>query len=242
MPDRLTAPSTLTVTIRVRFGIAYIALISSFALTALASPAMAADHHFNGTEGDPLEATANEDQVFTPTTGGTQGFICHEVAVTGEVEAETAGSLTVEPEYVGGSCFTEENGEETTTKAFIEASGCHYTLQGATTEGNPTGGEHANLSIVCPAEESISIRVTTFNLGCVSIPPQTISDSVRYEDLGNGDVKVIPTAHGIESTTEGVCEGKEGSIEVSVGHVTVTRPGSGGHSPPSFSMAREINA
>jgi hypothetical protein len=35
---------------------------------------------------------------------------------------------------------------------------------------------------------------------------------------------------------------KWGSPDVSVGHVTVTRPGSGGHSPPSFSMAREISA
>jgi hypothetical protein len=33
-----------------------------------------------------------------------------------------------------------------------------------------------------------------------------------------------------------------GSPDVSVGHVTVTRPGSGGHSPPSFSIAREISA
>jgi len=33
-----------------------------------------------------------------------------------------------------------------------------------------------------------------------------------------------------------------GSPDVSVGHVTVTLPGSGGHSPPSFSIAREINA
>jgi transposase len=35
---------------------------------------------------------------------------------------------------------------------------------------------------------------------------------------------------------------KKGSIDVPVGHVTVTRPGSGGHSPPSFSIAREISA
>jgi len=37
-------------------------------------------------------------------------------------------------------------------------------------------------------------------------------------------------------------EAKKGSPDVSVGHVTVTRPGSGGHSPPSFSIASEINA
>ena len=35
---------------------------------------------------------------------------------------------------------------------------------------------------------------------------------------------------------------KSGSPDVSVGHVTVTRPGSGGHNPPSFSIAREISA
>jgi len=33
-----------------------------------------------------------------------------------------------------------------------------------------------------------------------------------------------------------------GSIDVSVGHVTVTRPGRGGHNPPSFNIAREISA
>jgi hypothetical protein len=33
-----------------------------------------------------------------------------------------------------------------------------------------------------------------------------------------------------------------GSPDVSVGHVTVTLPGSGGHSPPSFNIASEISA
>ncbi len=35
---------------------------------------------------------------------------------------------------------------------------------------------------------------------------------------------------------------KSGSPDVSVGHVTVTLPGNGGHSPPSFSIAKEISA
>lgn len=35
---------------------------------------------------------------------------------------------------------------------------------------------------------------------------------------------------------------KEGAPDVSVGHVTVPLPGRGGHSPPSFSIAREISA
>ncbi len=37
-------------------------------------------------------------------------------------------------------------------------------------------------------------------------------------------------------------QGKKDSPDVSVGHVTVTLPGRGGHSPPSFSIAREISA
>ena len=42
----------------------------------------------------------------------------------------------------------------------------------------------------------------------------------------------------------GLCLGGAfwGSPDVSVGQVTVTRPGRGGHSPPSFSIAREISA
>ncbi len=35
---------------------------------------------------------------------------------------------------------------------------------------------------------------------------------------------------------------KKGSPDVSVGHVIVTLAGRGGHNPPSFSIAREINA
>jgi hypothetical protein len=35
---------------------------------------------------------------------------------------------------------------------------------------------------------------------------------------------------------------KTGSPDVSVGHVTVTLPGRGGHNPPNFSIAREISA
>ena len=200
-----------------------------FAFAAFASAASAVEHHFNGTAGDHPFVTANEAQVFTPTTGGSQGFICHEVEVHGEIEEATKTSVTVEPEYVNGSCFTEENGVETTTKAFVSTNECHYTFEGLTTSGNPTGGEHAEVKLTCPAGKAIEIKVTAFKLSCARIGEQNIADAVRYEDLGNGEVKVIPTAHGIQSTTVGAaCEGKEGGNSHNngsyTGSVTVGAP------------------
>ena len=185
------------------------ALAMAFAFAAFASAASAATHHFDGGAGETLSVVTNENQVFTTTTGGTQGFICKGVAFNSTLEVATSTSVTVEPLYT--NCHTEENGVETTTQMTLTTNGCHYTFQGLTTSGNPTGGEHANVELSCPeGAAGMTTDVTAFKLRCTNVPPQTIAHAVRYEDLGNGQVKVIPTAHGIESKTEGVCEGKEG--------------------------------
>jgi len=75
------------------------------------------------------------------------------------------------------------------------------------------------------------------------------------EVFGRGPGRELPPReHGVYLFTEtgrhlyvgrcGLTEraAKRGSTDVSVGHVTVTRPGRGGHNPPSFSIAREISA
>ena len=72
------------------------------------------------------------------------------------------------------------------------------------------------------------------------IPEQTI-DGITYDNVTTeSDVMAVEiTLNDAQVTTT---QTKTGSPDVSVGHVTVTLPGSGGHNPPSFSIAREISA
>ncbi len=61
--------------------------------------------------------------------------------------------------------------------------------------------------------------------------------NLQYKECGSLSIKMNNCTYNVLGAPE-----KRGSPDVSVGHVTVTLPGSGGHSPPSFSIAREINA
>ena len=197
-----------------------------FAFAAFASAAPAATHHFDGSPGDAFEVVENSNQVFTFTTGGSIGFVCHEAMPGGEVEEETATTLTIDPAY--DDCFDEWNGEELSSRPNLRSNGCHYTFQSTTLEGNPTGGEHAGLEIGCddPETPGMTTTVTALELPCVLIPPQTIEHAVRYEELEEGSVEVDVTAHGIQSITETVCRGSEGANETSQVHANGSYSGS----------------
>jgi hypothetical protein len=188
-----------------------LALATAIAFAAFASPASAVEHHFTGQSGQNITVDSNNLLVHTPTTGGTEGFSCNKVGASGNLPAVTNTSLTVELSY--SECSTH-NG----LSATVNSMKCHYTFQGLTTTGNPTGNEHANVEIKCDtagAEEpkGTTTRVTIFNLACSRVPPQTLKHAVRYtgrSDTNPDGIEVQTTAHGYESITEGECKNKEG--------------------------------
>jgi len=205
-----------------------LALVAVFAMSVVgASAAQAASHHFDGTVGDALEAHALTTQIFKPVTGEPKQFECTEIKVAGKVEEATATSVTVEPLYSGCTAFTPP---ETTVSASVKPNGCHYRFTGVTTTGNPTGGEHATVDVICPEGKEIEIRVTGLNLKCSTVPAQEVKDAVRYEeDSSNpeGAVIVKATAHGFESkTVESLagCGTETHTNGTYVGEATVTAP------------------
>lgn len=196
-----------------------VALAVAFAFAATATAASATTHHIHGTPGK-LSVTGNTINQFTSTTGSGKGYTCETVGVEGELIEETSTSITVEPKY--SNCFETENDVKGKVKVFVRPNGCHYTFTGLTTSGNPTGGEHATVDIVCPAGKQIEIRATGLELICSDIPEQEVKDAVRYNDLGTGTVEVQATAHGIKSTTTGACGEGEHNNGGYTGNVTVT--------------------
>jgi len=129
----------------------------------------------------------------------------------------------------------------------IDENNCHFTFHAGTytaTEGLSHG------SVTIENCESDSMTMTIWAPGShpspepaectMHIPEQTI-DGITYDNVTTeSDVMAVEiTLNDAQVTTT---QTKTGSPDVSVGHVTVTLPGSGGHNPPSFSIAREISA
>jgi hypothetical protein len=181
------------------------ALIAVMAMGGVvASAASAAEHHFSGTSGDSVTATALAPYVYEHTTGSGKNNGCKKVTMEGKVEG-TQTALTLTPVF--SECVVEENGEPQFSMLF-EQNGCHFIFTGVTTTGNPTGGEHANLRLECPVGQSIKTKMTAFKLLCSSIGPQLFQHAVRYENVtaeGKEHIRASITAHGGSSTTEGSC-------------------------------------
>ena len=204
-----------------------LALIAAFAMSAVAaSAASAVNHHFTGTSGEALTTESIGEQVFESTTGEEKGYKCKKVVTEkGTVPAGTVTSVPTTPKYEECSTFGPPG------VANVKQEGCEFVFTGNTTTGNPTGGEHANVDIVCPAGKSIIIQATGLKLNCSTVYPQEIKHAVRYENettAGNGKthVRIKATAHGILSKTIGVCaEAPETHTNGSyTGEVTVSAP------------------
>ena len=184
-----------------------LALCAAFALSAVAAASASAAeiHHFGGPVGASLEVVANTDQVFKGTTPDEKEIVCKKVSVVGSLGVATDDELTVKPKYE--TCEAIEGAKK--VAAFVDTSACAYVFQGETTPGNPTKGEHANVLIepVSGATCHINVTVTALKLKCVSIPNQTVTDAVTYEQIeniggsGKKGIRVNATPHSIESTT-----------------------------------------
>jgi hypothetical protein len=142
-----------------------------------------------------------------------------------------AQAITVRPEYTECGVYGETEGEEeytpgefrTKTKLLttivLLTNECSYVFKGVTTETKTLGtdGHHAILEIECKNPgEHMETRATALKLKCNDIPAQSAANAVRYENVTNGDAKIIVTAHGFKSTTtNGVaCPTGSGGTEV----------------------------
>ena len=200
-----------------------LALSAAFALSAVAAAtATASTHHFKGPVGAQVEVVANNTQLFKGTTNDTKLISCKKVTASGSIVNETDDKLTVKPDY--SECEAVEG--ETKVTAHVEEGNCAYTFTGKTTSGNPTGGEHAEVHIepITGEECHIEVKLTALKLKCVSIPDQTVTDAVTYEQIvvgGNKQgIRVTATPHSIESTTthSAACPTPEQKTVVHDGH------------------------
>ena len=207
------------------FGLTLIAALVMSAVAA--SAASAVNHHFTGTAGDALSSESiGGGQIFEMTTGEGKGKECKKVGIEkGTVPAGTVTSFGVVPKYDECKTFNP------TGAANVKQEGCEFVFTGNTTQGNPTGGEHANLDIVCPEGKSIITQVTGLKLNCNTVYPQEVKHAVRYENettagSGKTHVRVKVTAHGILSKTIGICaEAPETHTNGSyTGDITVSAP------------------
>jgi hypothetical protein len=195
-----------------------LALVAALALSALGAQAASAanKHHVSAAQAWSPKTTAKNLQVFESTTDGGAGFKCKKLSATGNIPT-TAEEITVTPFYEECEAF---EGGETKASAFVENGGCDYRFASQTTADNPTGGSHANVSIVnheSPGEPChIQIKVTAFKFKCSSVPNQEVEHAVRYEQDGEKAIWIKATAHGIESTTTNsiACPTESGETEV----------------------------
>lgn len=185
------------------------ALVVSMALGAVAASASAAtmSHHFSIDTEEGHSTISGEGTtpfVFVHETGSEKNNGCEALSLEGTAVGTTLTELTLSPVFE--NCATFEGEEEAFPMNFI-VNECQFLFTGETTE-TVTPGEHATFHLTCPGEQSIETRVTLFSLECSKIEPQTIH-GVRYEDETTKDkttdVRLSITAHGVYSTTTGVC-------------------------------------
>ena len=203
-----------------------LALGAAFVLSAVAAAsASAATHHFTGPAGSEVEVVANSTQLFKATTPDSKFISCSKVTAGGLFPLATDTDVVVDPKYE--TC--EAISGETKVSAFVDTSQCLYFFQAQTTSGNPTGGEHANMIITKTIGEGtchINITLTALKLKCISIPNQTVTDAVTYEQIeniggsGKKGIRVNLTPHSIESTTthSAACPLPEQKTVVHPGH------------------------
>jgi len=191
-----------------------LALIAALALSAVAASGATAqtEHTFHTTEGQTahLTARATNDQIFKGQTGDQKELVCKKVNIAtgkGTVKDGTT-SITATPEYSECKAWPEGTGEGKSSAAlFTEFTTCDYDFKNKTTEGNPTGGSHANYSIQCTTPgDKIDTKVTALKLRCVEIPEQEITDAVTYTNItdtetGKQAIEVHFTAHSTKVAT-----------------------------------------
>jgi hypothetical protein len=202
-----------------KFSVLGLALVAALAFGALAAQgAIAANtHHITAAKEWTPTASAATVQEFRSTTDIAKGYKCNKVSasVTNNVPT-TEDEITVTPSYEECTAF---EGESTIANVFVETGECDYLFKSTTTEGNPTGGSHANVEIknrVNPEEPChIEVKATAFKFKCASIPNQVVEHAVRYEQ-GTEDIVIKATAHGIENKTTNsiACPTESGGTEV----------------------------
>jgi hypothetical protein len=195
-----------------------LALLAALAFGALAAQAAtAATHHITASEPWTPTASAVTQGAFESTTGANRGFTCKKTSIaTTEAIPATASETTVTPFFE--ECSVVEKGETIAT-VYIDNGGCDFRFNGTTTSGNPTGGEHATVSIVNHLEPGqpchFEIKATAFKFKCASIPNQEVKHAGRLEQKEE-HLLIKATAHGIESTTTNsiACPTESGGTEV----------------------------
>jgi uncharacterized lipoprotein YehR (DUF1307 family) len=188
-----------------------LALVAALALSAVATAgASAQTHTFRTSAGQTahLTAQATGDQVLKKSTNDTKEFVCKKMNIvqgTGTV-VDSATSITAQPNYTECTAYKGANTTEGVI-TFTEFTSCHYDFKNATTEGNPTGGKHANLAIKCTTPgDVIHLKVTALKIPCVTIPEQEIKHAVTYTNItdpgtGKKAIEIDFTPHSIKSET-----------------------------------------
>ena len=200
-----------------------LALCMAMAFGALAAQgAVAAEEFHSEAETTHLTAEGTSNQIFEAKTGENKAVLCKKISIdqtagTATIEGTSSPTVTVRPVYEECGIYEGASTSETSLviKANVNTTGCHYTFHAETTSGNPTGGEHANVDIA--ACENIEVKV--LGVTCIDVPAQTVTDAVRYDNVGAGNtraIEVTATAHSITSKTTNnslVCPTETGGTE-----------------------------
>jgi hypothetical protein len=197
-----------------------LALFAAFAMSAVAAAsASATTHDFSSSSKSGtthLTAEAEGTQEFRSTTGDESKRVsCNKVNVEGTITGTTVDTVTVRPIYT--ECKAITGGTE--VSATVNTTGCHYLFTGETTDDAATPGEHATVHVVNKEKcTHIDIKVTVFQVKCISIPTEQTLHGVTYTNTKTGEFEEITlkaTVHGIKSTTtdSSTCPTKSGGTE-----------------------------
>jgi hypothetical protein len=184
-------------------------ILSAFA-GATASAASAKPEFHGETEGLLVTGKDTELSKDTFSIPGIGGIICETASFEGTMSGKTSTSLTVTPKYA--NCHLEKS----EVPVPVVTTGCSYLI--TLTETTPVTG-------IVHLECKAGVQGIYFEVGkCkVTIDPQTF-EKLEFENTGSGmsrDVDVIEHIEGIETTSEGTCEGPVSPVSMT-GRTTMT--------------------
>jgi hypothetical protein len=199
-------------------GIAFALMTAVLAVAGASAATAQQTHKFRTTAGQEAFLTAEALGPYTikATPEDDSEITCNKYTTNSSIK-DGAQEVTIVPSF--GECSFRMG--ETKGTAFIDTTGCDFRGSAVTTEGNPTGGAHASAQIQCPVGAAhLDTKVTALKLMCRTVPPQEISDGLRFVNSetegGLKDIIVESTIHNGVSTTPdtAACPTESGEPEV----------------------------
>jgi hypothetical protein len=171
-----------------------LALVAVFAMSAVVASAAQAFTFHSEAEHTLLNASQSTTHEFTAGSGF-GAISCETATFAGTAASASAATQTITPTY--GNCK-----DSLGRTADVNTNECTYTFE---VTGEAGGVFSGNTDIACPGSPiEIKVTNTSKEVKCtITVAAQENVGPVKFENVANGDVKVISEANNVKNTTSG---------------------------------------